>query len=189
MTVKARKKLGNRNLVNPVTSPGCQVRNGQTIKCRTEHRVPKFDLALDKKVIGPAQVTVGGGVKYRLLVSSRGPGVAPAPIKLVDKLPNGLELKSVRGKSWDCKVDKAKDKVSCLWDRALAPDRKAPPVFVVAKTTKAALGGRLVNTAQVSAGGDTVPSNNRDVAEVDVVRVPPPPHTGFLLLFAPGEWR
>ncbi|MDQ4054406.1 MAG: hypothetical protein M3237_17125 [Actinomycetota bacterium] len=178
---KDLRKLGDRKLVNPVTSPGCVVKKGETVNCRTNHRVPKFDLMLDKRVIGATRVAVGGKVQYGLRVTNNGPDVAPGPIRLVDRLPNGLELVSARGKGWDCKVDKSSDKVVCKRNRDLAPDRKAPRVTVVAKATKAALGGRLVNTAQVSAGGDMVRSNNRDAADVSVGRVPPP-STGFRLL-------
>ncbi|MDQ4054730.1 MAG: DUF11 domain-containing protein, partial [Actinomycetota bacterium] len=185
VTVRSVKELGNRRLVNPVTSPGCEVRDGETINCRTEHWVPEFDLKLDKDVVGPTQVPVGGNVKYRLVVTNSGPDVAPAPIRLVDKLPNGLELRAAKGKGWACTVDKKKDKVTCKRDRDLDADKKAAPVFVVAKTTKEALGRQLVNTAQVSAGGDMVPSNNRDTAGVSVGRTTPP-STGFR--FGPREW-
>jgi fimbrial isopeptide formation D2 family protein/uncharacterized repeat protein (TIGR01451 family) len=179
VTVKENvKKLGNRKLVNPVTSPGCVIKKGETIDCKTDHEVPKFDLMLDKRVIGKDRVPVGGKVRYGLRVTNNGPGVAPAPIRLVDKLPKGLELVSAKGKGWKCKVKKGPDKTICLRNRNLKPDRRAPLVTVTAKTTKAALGGRLVNKAKVSAGGDMVPSNNRDVAEINVGRVPPP-STGF----------
>lgn len=178
VTVRSVKNLGNRDLVNPVTSPGCAVQNGETIGCDTEHRVPKFDLRLTKEVTGDSRAMVGDDVRYRIQVSNRGPDLAPAPIKLVDKLPAGLELRSTSGRGWDCQVDKVKDKVVCKRDRALRPGRKAAPVIVVAKTTRNAL-GRLVNTAQVSASGDTRISNNDDKAEISVVPVPPPPGTGF----------
>ncbi|MDQ4053282.1 MAG: DUF11 domain-containing protein [Actinomycetota bacterium] len=181
VTVKAVKKLGNRKLVNPVTSPGCEVKKGETINCRTDHLAPKFDLVLDKKVVGKTRVMVGGNVKYRLQVSNNGPDVAPAPIKLRDWLPKGLELKSARGKAWDCTVDKKKDKVACVRDQQLRAKGKAAPVFVVAKTTKAALGRRLVNIAAVDCVGEMTCRNNPDTARVSVVRVPPP-STGFRLL-------
>jgi uncharacterized repeat protein (TIGR01451 family) len=105
------KKDGNRRLVNPVTSPGCEVRDGETINCKTEHIKTRFDLKLDKSVVGPTRVRVGGPVKYRLVVTNNGPDVAPGPIKLVDRIPNGLELQSAKGKGWECAVDKKKAKV------------------------------------------------------------------------------
>ncbi len=169
-----------------MTSPGCAIKDGQTIDCRTEHEVGKFDLALDKRVVSGPRATVGDNVRYRLQVSNRGPDAAPAPIRLVDKLPKGLELRKARGKGWKCKTRKAADKVICVRNRDLGPDRTAPPVFVVAKATKEALGGRLVNTAQVSSNGDMVRSNNRDNAGVSVVEVPPLPSIRFR--FWPREW-
>lgn len=179
VTVKGGKKFGNRDLVNPVTSPGCVVKDGDTIDCDTEHEVPKFDLTVDKRVVGGSRVTVGERVRYRIQVRNLGPDVAPAPIKLVDPLPDGLELVSAQGKGWDCKVKKAKDVVRCKRDTLLAPGTKAPPVFVVAKTTKAATGKELVNVAEVGANGDTVKSNNQDVAGINVNALPPLPGTGF----------
>ncbi|UMG93679.1 DUF11 domain-containing protein [Nocardioides sp. TF02-7] len=179
VTVKAKKNLGNHRLVNAVTSPGCEVRDGETVNCDTEHEVPKFDLKLDKRVVGRDRTVVGGNVRYRIQVTNRGPARAPGPITMVDRLPRGLELVSANGKAWRCQVDKRADVVTCERNKSLGDDRKAPPVFVVAKTTKASVGRRLVNTAQVSANGDTVRSNNRDKARVSVVRVPPAPNTGF----------
>ncbi|MDP3894957.1 hypothetical protein, partial [Nocardioides sp.] len=100
VTVKGVKKLGNRRLVNPVASPGCAVVNGQTVDCETGHRVPKFDLMLDKRVVGGPRVMVGGDVTYKLRVSNRGPDVALAPITVTDKLPKGLRLRNAGGKGW-----------------------------------------------------------------------------------------
>jgi uncharacterized repeat protein (TIGR01451 family) len=180
VTIKAGKKLGNRDLVNPVTSPGCAVKGGKVVDCDTDHNVPKFDLAVQKEVVGASTVMVGDQVRYRIQVTNKGPDVAPAPIELKDPLPNGLELVSAKGKGWDCKVKKATDVVKCTRDTLLEPGKKAPPVFVVAKTTKAAT-GELINVAQVSANGDRVRSNNRDVAGVQVSSAPALPGTGFRL--------
>jgi hypothetical protein len=76
-------------------------------------------------------------------------------------------------------VHKASDTVTCVRNAPLAADRNAPAITVVAKPTRSALGRRVVNTATVGANGDTVRSNNRDVAGVRVVRVPPAPNTGY----------
>jgi hypothetical protein len=122
-------------------------------------------------------------VKYRLVVTNNGPDVAPGPIKLVDRIPNGLELQSAKGKGWECTVDKKKDKVVCKRDRDLAAKKKAAPVFVTAKATKAARGRELVNTAAVDCQGEITCANNPDTAGVNVGRVPPP-STGFRL----GLW-
>ncbi|GAA4724444.1 hypothetical protein GCM10023350_03500 [Nocardioides endophyticus] len=178
VTVKGVKKLGNRDIVNPVTSPGCVVLDGETVNCDTEHRVPKFDLMLTKKVLGSAVVKPGQAIRYSLVVANRGPEVAVAPIVLTDKLPRGLELVKAGGNGWKCTVRKAIDKVRCTRDRNLAAGKRAPKVVVVAKATKAAK-GRLVNVAEVSAGGDTVRKNNHDVAAVTMGRPPALPSTGF----------
>ncbi|WP_435768435.1 DUF7507 domain-containing protein [Nocardioides sp. SYSU DS0651] len=187
VTVRDVARLGNRRLVNPVTSPGCEVRDGRTVNCRTDHRAPRFDLVLDKRVIGSSQVLVGGTVKYRLRVTNRGPDVAPAPLKVVDRLPRGLQLQSARGRGWDCTVHKRTDRVSCSLDRDLGAKRNAPPVYVIAKTTRAALARRVVNTARVACTGEARCTNNPDVAGIRVRRVPPLPSTGFRV--KPGWWR
>lgn len=178
VTVKRTGNLGNGRLVNPVASPGCEIRDGKPVRCRTEHEVGEFDLDIVKDVVGPSSVIVGEEVRYRLRVSNNGPDAAPAPITVTDRLPEGLQLVSARGKGWDCKVKLARDEVTCVRDRFLGVDRKAPPVMLVARTTKAAIGRDVVNTARVSADGDTDRSNNDDPAEIEVNRVPDLPDTG-----------
>jgi uncharacterized repeat protein (TIGR01451 family) len=182
VTVKSAKRVGNRDIVNPVTSPGCVVRDGETVNCDTEHRVPKFDLALTKKVLGSTDVAPGELIRYSLVVTNRGPEVALAPIVITDKLPRDLELVKAYGNGWKCTADRTNDEVNCTSDRDLKPKKRAKKVVVVAKPTRAAVGRRLVNVAQVRAGGDAVRSNNRDVAGVSVSRPPAPPalpSTGF----------
>lgn len=130
--------------------------------------VGQADLALSKRVVDGARVTPGGVVRYRLKVSNKGGVAASSPIKLKDPLPEGLELRSARGKGWNCHVRKASDTVKCVRNRALGADRKAPPVFVVAKATKAGL-GLVVNIARVSGAGDSVRPNNADKASITVI--------------------
>ena len=115
-----------------------------------------------------------------LQVSNKGPDAAPAPIRLRDPLPAGLELVSAKGKGWKCTVRKASDTVNCVRKRPLGAGRKAAPVFVVAIASKSAL-GRVVNVATVRAKGDTVRSNNRDKAAITVAPAQLPA-TGFRLM-------
>ncbi|MDQ4054770.1 MAG: GEVED domain-containing protein [Actinomycetota bacterium] len=182
--VKEAKRLGDRMLGNHLLESGtlppppeeCLALMDEDSTCNP---LGRFDLALNKSVVGKTKVMVGDKVRYRLKVSNNGPDAAPAPIKLTDKLPKGLELRSAQGKGWKCEVRKASDTVECVRNKGLGPDRKAPPVTVVATATKAALGGRVVNTAHVSSNGDIERSNDRDEAVITVRRVPPPPATGF----------
>lgn len=176
--VKAQADLGNRALANVVTSPGCAVRAGQTVNCDTSHRVGKVDLRIDKRVVGASRVQVGENIRYRLQVTNRGPDKALAPIRVVDKLPRGLELVAAAGSGWTCKVQKSTDIATCVRNAPILAGRKAPAITLIAKTTRQALGRRLVNVARVNGPGDTVPGNNVDVAGVRVVRTPPP-NTGF----------
>jgi uncharacterized repeat protein (TIGR01451 family) len=135
------------------------------------------DLELAKMVVSGAETTVGGQVRYRLQVSNHGTAPARGPIRLKDPLPDGLELRSAQGKGWRCAVSKAADTVSCVRQKALRADRKAPPVFVVAVATKAAM-GRVVNVATVAVAGETARSDNRDKASMTVVPSQLP-STGF----------
>ena len=139
---------------------------------------------LAKRAVSGTQATAGDQVRYKLQVTNKGPDATPASIKLTDPLPQGLELVSASGKGWQCKVAKASDKVSCVRRQALGADRKAPPVFVVAVATKAAM-GRVVNVAKVSVAGESARSNNRDEAAVTVVPAQLP-STGFRLML-PGR--
>ncbi len=176
--VKPQADLGNRALANVVTSPGCAVRAGETINCDTGHKVGKVDLRIDKRVVGAARVQVGENIRYRLDVTNRGPDKALAPIRVVDALPRGLELVAAAGSGWACTVNKTTDVATCVRNAPILAGKRAPAITLIAKTTRQALGRRLVNVARVNGPGDTVPSNNVDVAGVSVVRTPPP-GTGF----------
>ena len=147
----------------------------------------KFDLTLTNRLTSAAHVMVGDKVRYRLQVSNRGPDPVTGVIVLKDALPKGLELVSARGPGWDCKVDKASDKVTCTWTHgvgekaagaSLAAGQKSSPVIVVGKATKRAV-GVIVNVAKVQASGDVAVANNRARASVTVAAVPGLPHTGF----------
>lgn len=61
--------------------------------------------------------------------------------------------------------------------KGLRADRKAPPVFVVARATKAAM-GRVVNVATVTVAGESAESGDRDDAPLTVVPAQLP-STGF----------
>ena len=101
-------------------------------------------------------------------------------MKLVDKLPAGLELVSAKGRGWDCTVKKATNKVTCTLDEDLMPEAKAAPVHVVATTTRAASGRKLVNVATVSVRGEeATTANNKDKAKVRVSPVRALPNTGY----------
>ncbi|WP_210649050.1 DUF11 domain-containing protein [Nocardioides sp. SYSU D00065] len=188
VTVRAN---GDNRLRNVVTSNDprsvCVPAPDQNADCTTTHIKTEFDLKLKKSIVSGPRATVGDNVRYRLDVTNRGPGVAPAPIKLSDKLPAGLELVSASGKGWDCTVKKATDRVVCEMDTNLKAGQKAKPVFVVAKTTAAAAGKKLVNVAEVKAAGDTVKANNEDKAKVKVAGRPEVlPNTGFRPGFRAG---
>ena len=140
---------------------------------------PQFDLVLRKSSVSGPRATVGDLIRYRLQVSNRGPDAALGRIKLTDRLPDGLDVRSARGKGWSCTVRAAADIATCVRTRALGADRKAAPVIVVAQAKRAAV-GRVVNRAQVTAGaGETVRSNGNDSAGVRVAPVPPLPSTGY----------
>ncbi len=110
-------------------------------------------------------------VRFRLKVTNNGPGLAQASIRVRDRLPRGLELKSATGKGWECRANKSTDVVVCVRDRNLAANKSAPAIMVVTKATKAA-GPQTVNTAHVRGPGDDNPDNNSDTAH------PPPPAPG-----------
>lgn len=140
-----------------------------------------FNLKLDKKVVSSSRVSPGDTVRYRLRVANRGPDAASGPIVLKDPLPAGLELVSAKGKGWTCQAKKASDKVVCTYASELSGGKQAPVVTVVAKVAGSA-GGRVVNVARVSAAGDTVKSDNRGVAPIQVGAGPALPSTGLRLV-------
>ena len=181
------RRHGNRHLANVVTSDGCRVIGGRTVGCATQHRTGRFDLTVAKRVIGSTHVVAGGLVRYALRVTNKGPNTSIAPIRVTDRLPRGLELVAASGRGWTCQVDTRIDRVSCRRTTTLAPHRKAARIVVVTRATRAAIGRRLVNVARVNATGDTVSSNNRSTAAVEVTRTPALPGTGFRI--AAPTWR
>jgi uncharacterized repeat protein (TIGR01451 family) len=186
--LKALKAHGDRRLGNVVTSDGCRVVGGRTVGCETQHRAGIFDLAVTKRVIGSHLVIAGGRVRYGLRVLNRGPNVSSAPVRVTDRLPRGLELVSAHGKGWACQVDKRDDRLVCVRATSLRPHQHAPRIVVVAKATRKAIGHRVVNVARVSAAGDTVKSNNRSTAAVEVIRTPALPSTGYRTIAPTNRW-
>jgi len=172
-------QLGNY-LLDPGQLPPATCTTGSPSSDCTANKVAanRFDLRLDKTVVSESEVVAGDKVRYRLQVTNHGPDAAPGPIVLKDPLPAGLELVSARGKSWDCTAKLATDRVVCRRDAELGAGKKAPPVIVVAKASGQA-SGRVLNVATVRADGDVSPSDNRDVAGVQVGAVPALPGTGF----------
>lgn len=138
-----------------------------------------YDLVLVKRAVGGTQAKVGGSVRYKLTVRNTGADAAPGPITLTDPLPAGLELLSAKGKGWTCKTHTARDTASCVLRKDLGAGKKAAPVFVVAKATRAGL-GRVVNVANVRVAGESVRSNNKGRASITVVPAQLP-STGFRL--------
>lgn len=136
-----------------------------------------FDLVLVKRAVSGTQATVGASVRYKLTVRNVGTAAASGPIRLTDPLPKGLELVSVKGKGWKCTAKKASDTATCVLKKGLGAGRKASPVFVVVKATRAAL-GRVVNVAHVQAAGESVRSNNKGRAGISVLPAHLPA-TGF----------
>ncbi|GAA5108483.1 hypothetical protein GCM10023339_07560 [Alloalcanivorax gelatiniphagus] len=159
------------------TSTPTPVCDTATVTVTVTRLANDVDLVLRKSVVGQSRVTVGDRIRYRLRVTNKGADTATASIKLVDRLPKGLELLSARGQGWECKVRKASDTASCVRERDLGAG-KASAVHVVAATTRAAI-GRSVNVASVSVAGESAQANNKDGAKVKVTPMPALPGTGF----------
>ena len=102
-----------------------------------------------------------------LTVRNKGTDAADEVIRLVDRLPDGLELVAARGRGWRCTTRTSSDTVRCVRKNGLGAGRKAAPVFVVARVTRAA--GRVVNVARVRVAGESARSDNRSRAVITVV--------------------
>jgi uncharacterized repeat protein (TIGR01451 family) len=187
--VKPRDRQGDRVLGNFLVDPGqqppqdCQASPSRTAaparRDCTVHQVRKYDLIVTKRLTTARKVDVGAKVKYRIVVTNDGPDAATGRIKVVDRLPRGLDLRSVHGKGWNCWVRNEANTAACVRRKALAPDRAAPQIIVVATVRPAAAGRRVVNTAQVYGVSDADTSNNDDPAVLSVAQIPPLPGTGF----------
>jgi uncharacterized repeat protein (TIGR01451 family) len=130
-----------------------------------------YHLVVRKRVDGMHRVEVGQRVRFTITVANTGPDAAPAPLKVRDKLPKGLELVKARGTGWSCKVNKRTDVATCKAGAALAAGHSTAVLKVVAKSTRAALGHRLTNVATVSTAGSKATTRSNKT-HVRVVRAP-----------------
>lgn len=129
------------------------------------------DLSLTKSVDEQTDRTV----VWRLVVRNAGPGPAPGPIVVEDRLPAGLVYVSASGGGFSCTVDGPL--VRCTRASGLAEGASA----AVRLTTRAApdAAGALVNTAEVLAGGaDADPADNVASAQVALGGGPDDPGPG-----------
>jgi fimbrial isopeptide formation D2 family protein/LPXTG-motif cell wall-anchored protein len=94
---------GNKNLTNPVTSPGCEVVDGKTPHCVTDHPVGYY---LYSKVADPATttaVTTGDKVTYTVTITQQGQAAVQAAMvqddlsKVLDDASYNNDVKASSG--------------------------------------------------------------------------------------------
>lgn len=179
ITVTVPIALADQTLTNTVTVEADQ---GELEKENNHSEAkttvgPSADLAIVKT--GPARVGADGDVTWSLTVTNNGPSTATG-VKVVDTLPDGVELRSAQPSQGTCGGS-----VSC----ALGTLAKGGSAQIeVTAHVPASLGGqKLTNSAKVSGEEpDPDPSNNESSATTEVDPKPAPktttpPPTGFNL--------
>src|SRR5262249_32591497 len=136
------------------------------------------DPAIVKTHSGP--FILGQTGTYTIIVSNAGLSATSGTVTVTDTLPNGLTFNAATGSGWAC--NNTTGTVTCTRSDALASNASYP-ALVLTVNVAANAPSTVINTANVSGGGDTNPLNNNDSDPTKVI--PPPPdltitktHTG-----------
>jgi uncharacterized repeat protein (TIGR01451 family) len=133
---------GNSNLVNPVTSPGCIVKDGETPDCKTTNPAGSYSFSKVSDPKSGSTVEVGDTIKYTVLVKQLGEGavndatVVDDMTRVLDDAEYNDDAKASSGKV----VRKGK---TLVWTGDLAVDQVVKITYSVKATADGDM--RLVN--------------------------------------------
>ena len=132
----------------------------------TTTNVPQADLAIVKTASGP--FTLGQvGATYTIVVSNAGGAPSSGTVSVTDVLPSGLTATAISGTGWTCVLGT----LSCTRSDVLSSGASWPAITLtvdIALTAPAS----VVNTANVSGGGDANPANNQSSVTTPLAPVP-----------------
>jgi uncharacterized repeat protein (TIGR01451 family) len=111
------------------------------------------DLAIAKTHTGT--FVKGQTADYTITVSNVGAGPTSGTVTVTDTLPAGLTATAMSGPGWTCTLGT----LACTRSDALATGASYPPITLTVSIAATAPNS-LSNTATVSGGGDTNPTNN-----------------------------
>ncbi len=160
-----------------ITSSGTPdpVANNNSSSADVQTTVPNLTIA--KTHTG--DIVRGNTGIYEVVVRNVGTGATTDPVSISDTLPTGLEPMNATGSGWLCSI--AGQAVICNRNDALAAASAYPTVFITARALQNAPNSQT-NTASVSGGGDSTPSNNSSSdptniissADLEVEKIAPP---------------
>ena len=128
---------------------------------------PRVDLSITK-THSPEVLRVGEQATYTLTVTNAGPTADPGPIRVSDRLPEGLSPVSASGAGWECGIDVAL--VTCGHLGALGVGESAT-ITVVVDVLPAAY-PEVSNTASVETDSVDVDPGNNSVTDTATGVVP-----------------
>jgi uncharacterized repeat protein (TIGR01451 family) len=126
---------------------------------------------------------------WTLVVTNAGTAPTIAPVSLADTLPAGVTATAISGSGWSCTLSP----LACLRGDMLQAGASWPPISLVVALDPLIPAGAIVNTAQVSGGGESVTTNNTatDAVDVQTRTLLPPIASKSVTEAAQGvfEWR
>ncbi len=111
------------------------------------------------------------GASFGLVVSNSGSGTTSGAVTVVDNLPAGLVPLSASGTGWNCSI--ASQQVTCSRADALSQSGSFATI-TIAVSVDANVATSLVNTANVSGGGEPVANSGNNSANAAVTVLLPP---------------
>ncbi len=126
---------------------------------------------------------------WTLVVTNAGTAPTIAPVSLADALPAGVTATAISGAGWSCTLTP----LGCSRSDMLQAGASWPPISLVVALDALIPAGAIVNTAQVSGGGESVTTNNSatDAVVITTRVLSPPSVTKAVTEAAQGgfEWR
>jgi uncharacterized repeat protein (TIGR01451 family) len=96
------------------------------------------------------------GATYTITVSNVGSGPSSGTVSVVDNLPMGLTATAIGGSGWSCDLPT----LTCTRSDVLAAAPAAYPPITVTVDVSATPPAQVINSADVSGGGDVNTDNN-----------------------------
>jgi uncharacterized repeat protein (TIGR01451 family) len=126
----------------------------------TRLTVSSPDLTIGKAFAGT--VVPGGTATYTLSVSNVGQAASRGEVVVTDPMPETISFGAPSGDGWAC-AQTPDFEVTCRRSDTLAPGASWPPITITGTILSVPAGG-LVNTSEVSGGGDVNQANNTATA-------------------------
>ncbi len=108
------------------------------------------------KVHSPSSAVPGQTVTFTLTVTNVGNSPSSGAVTVIETPPAGLTITALAGTGWTCTVATR----TCTRSDALAPAASYPEITVTTSVGASVAPGTVTNSAVVSGGGDSSPTDN-----------------------------